>query len=95
MEIYIIGITETQCTTDIPTMWEKDEHVIIHLPRQDGIHRQGVDLIQNKQLIEHMINYECISIRLLKVTIEPRSDIITYKVYFVVYGVIFIVRPIL
>ena len=55
--------------------------------------RQGVDLIQNKQLIEHMINYECISIRLLKVTIEPRSDIITYKVYFVVYGVIFIVRP--
>ena len=44
---------------------------------------QGVALILNKKLSEHMINYECISSRLLKVTIELRSDIITY---FVVYA---------
>ena len=56
MEIDIIGITETHWTTDIPTIWEKDEHVIIHSPRQDGIHRQGVALILNKKLSEHMIN---------------------------------------
>ena len=48
MKIYIISITETHWTTDIPTMWEKDEHVIIQLPLQDGIHRQGVALILNK-----------------------------------------------
>ena len=69
MEIDIIGITETHWTTDIPTIWEKDEHVIIHSLRQDGIHRQGVALILNKQLIGHMINYEFLSSRLLKVTI--------------------------
>ena len=39
MEIDIIGITETHWTTDIPTIWEKDEYIIIHSPRQDGIHR--------------------------------------------------------
>ena len=60
MEIDIIGITETHWITDIPTIWEKYEHVIIHSPRQDGIHRQGVALILNKELIEHMINSECI-----------------------------------
>ena len=59
MEIDIIGITETHWTTDIPTMWEKDEHVIIHSPRKDGIHRRGVALLLNKQLSKHMINYEC------------------------------------
>ena len=51
--------------------------------RQDGIVRQGVALILNKQLIWRMINYECISSRLLKVTIELRTDRITY---FVVYA---------
>ena len=83
MKIDIIGITDIHWTTDIPTIWEKDEHFVIHSPRQDYIHRQGVALILNKQLSEHMINYECISIRLLKVTIEIRSDRITY---FVVYA---------
>ena len=83
MEIDIIGITETHWTTDIPTILEKDEHVVIHSPRQDGIHRQCVALILNKKLSEHMINYECISSRLLKVTIEIISDRITY---FVVYA---------
>ena len=50
-EMDIIGITETHWTTDILTMWEKDEHVIIQSPRQVGIHRQGVALILNKQLL--------------------------------------------
>ena len=49
MEIDIIGITETHWKTDIPMIWEKDEHVIVHSPRQDGIHRQGVALILNKK----------------------------------------------
>ena len=42
MEIDIIGITEIHWTTDIPTIWEKYEHVIIHSPRQDGIHSRPV-----------------------------------------------------
>ena len=33
MEIDIIGLTESHWTADIPTIWEKDEHVIIHSPR--------------------------------------------------------------
>ena len=33
MENDMIDITETHWTTDIPTIWEKDEHVIIHSPR--------------------------------------------------------------
>ena len=49
MEIDIIGITETHWKTDIPMIWEKDEHVIVHSLRQDGIHRQGVALILNKK----------------------------------------------
>ena len=85
MEIYIFGITETHWTTDIPKIWEKDENVIIHSPRQDGIPRQGVALILNKKLSEHMINYECISSRLLKVTIELKSDRITYFVMYAPY----------
>ena len=72
MEIDIIDITETHYTRDIPTMWEKDEHDIVNSPRQYGIYRQGVTLILNKQLIEHNINYECLTCRLLKVSIEFR-----------------------
>ena len=56
MEIYIISITETHWTTDIPTMWDKYEHVIIHPKRQDGIHRQCVTLILNK-LSVYQVDY--------------------------------------
>ena len=38
METNIISITETHLTTSIPTIWDKDEHAIIHSPRQDGIY---------------------------------------------------------
>ena len=60
-------------------MWEKDKHFIIHSPRQDGIHRQDIALILNKQLIKNIINYECISSSLLKVTIDLRTDRIKYQ----------------
>ena len=40
MGIDIIGITETHWTSDIPTIWEKNGHVIIHSPQQDRICRQ-------------------------------------------------------
>jgi len=52
MGIDITGITETHWTTDIPTIWEKNGYVIIHSPRADGIHRQGVALILKKELAE-------------------------------------------
>ena len=32
MGIDIIGITENHWTSDIPTIWEKNGHVIIHSP---------------------------------------------------------------
>ena len=60
-----IHIGNSHWTSYIPTIWEKYEHVITQSPLQDGIHRQGVALILNKQLLEYMINYECISSRLL------------------------------
>ena len=40
MRIDIIGITETHWTLDIPTIWEKNGHVIRHSPRQDRICKQ-------------------------------------------------------
>ena len=61
MGIDIIGITETHWTSDIPTIWEKNGHVIIHSPRQDGICRQGVALILKKQLEDNIVNYKIYS----------------------------------
>ena len=83
MGIDIIGITETHWTSDIPTIWEKNGHIIIHSPRQDGICRQGVALILKKHLGEKIENYKAISSRLLKVTMEWESERVTY---FIVYA---------
>ena len=61
MGIDIIGTTETHWTSYIPTIWEKNGHVIIHSPRQDGICRQLVVLILKKQSEEKIVNYTFIS----------------------------------
>ena len=73
MGIDIIDITETHCTSDIPTIFEKNGHVIIHSLRQDVICRPRVALILKKQLEEKIVNYKAISSRLLKVTMEWES----------------------
>ena len=69
--------------SDIPTIWEKNGHIIIHSPQQDGICRQGVALILKKHLGEKIENYKAISSRLLKVTMEWESERVTY---FIVYA---------
>ena len=82
MKIDILSVTETHWTMDKPTIWESGKYVIIQSPNQDGVHRQGVAIILKKQLAESLVDYQTISSRLLKTTLElGSSNVNIFTVY--------------
>lgn len=75
MKIDIIGILEILWATNVPTMWEKNGYVIIYSPHDDGICRRGVAVILTKEMADYLVSNECISSRLMEITIQWNSRI--------------------
>ena len=67
-KIDILGATETHWTTDTQEAFEHQNFVILQAGRNDGLHRQGVALIINKEFSKSMTSYQTISERLICAT---------------------------
>ena len=59
-KIDILGASETHWTTDTQEAFEHQNFVILQAGRNDGLHRQGVALIINKEFSKSMISYQAI-----------------------------------
>ena len=64
-KIDILGASETHWTTDTQEAFEHQNFVILQAGRNDGLHRQGVALIINKEFPKSMTSYQAISERLI------------------------------
>ena len=67
-KIDILGASETHWTTDTQEAFEHQNFVILQAGRNDGLHRQGVALIINKEFSKSMTSYQAISERLICAT---------------------------
>ena len=69
-KIDILGASETHWTTDTQEALEHQNFVILQAGRNDGLHRQGVALIINKEFSKSMTSYQAISERLICATLN-------------------------
>ena len=82
LNIYVLGISETHWSTEMPESFEIDNYVVIQSSRRDGIHRQGVAFVLHKSITGHLQGYDLISQRLIMIQIQTKSDpIFIYQVY--------------
>ena len=59
-KIDILGASETHWTTDTQEAFEHQNFAILQAGRNDGLHRQGVALIINKEFSKSMTSYQAI-----------------------------------
>ena len=59
-KIDILGASETHWTTDTQEAFEHQNFVILQAGRNDGLHRQGVALIINREFSKSMTSYQAI-----------------------------------
>ena len=69
-KIDLLGVSETHWNNTLTEAFEQDNFTIIHSCRKDGIKRQGVAIIVEKQLSKLMLSYECHNERLLSATFD-------------------------
>ena len=82
LKIKILGVSETHWTCSTPETFEQDNCVILQSPRKDNIKRQGVAFIIDQSLARNIVDYNCISERLISVTLSTIEGPLTiFQVY--------------
>jgi len=67
-KIDVLGVAETHWNNEITEAFDEHNFLILHSCRRDGIKRQGVAIIVEKQFAKHLTSYECYSERLISAT---------------------------
>ena len=76
-QMKVLGVSETHWNYEIEEAFEEGKYVILQSCRKDGIRRQGVALIIEKEFSENMTTYDLVSERIIMATFDTEDGQLT------------------